>query len=490
GLLLLAATASYQAFELARQHRRVEGERRRALALAEFLQGLFRSADPDQSRGTVLTAREVLSAGSRRLLDEPGARPRWWTAGDEAPALEPRTRADLLQAVGEVYASLGLYPEARQLLTQALALRAAPSDATGRTDRTDRETELDRAETLSHLGEVALLASDYPASRRFYREALALKRRQLGPRALPLARDWNGLGLLAADPAAAEACFRWALTIARSAGAPGREELATSLNNLGKLALDRDDFAAARQRFSAALALRRAVLGDDHPNTVQARSNLASTLFRLGQYDRAEALYQEIVAIRRHLLGPDHPVLARTLSSLAVVQQQRGRLAAAEASLREALAMRRRLGLAPDEGEADTLNSLAAVLRKQERLDEAERIYQESFALYGRLLGPGGPRQANVLNGLARVHRQRADLPGAERLARQALDLLQQRSEAPATALADTWALLGEILAAEARTAESAAAWRQCLELRSRSLPPDHPALAEARRALDDLTHG
>jgi serine/threonine-protein kinase len=486
GLLLLAATASYQAFELARQHRRVEGERRRALALAEFLQGLFRSADPDQNRGAVLTAREVLAVGSRRLLDEPGARPRWWAAGDAAPALEPRTRADLLQAVGEVQASLGLSPEARRLLTQALALRAAPA---GSTDRADREkAELEQAETLSHLGEVALLASDYPAARHYYREAVARKRRLLGPRALPLAGDWNGLGLLATDPAAAEPCFRWALTIARGAGAPGREELATSLNNLGKLALDRDDFAAARHRFAEALALRREVLGDDHPDTVQARSNLASTLFRLGQYDRAEAVYQEIVAIRRHLLGPDHPVLARTLSSLAVVQQQRGRLAAAEASLREALAMRRRLGLAPDEAEADTLNSLAVVLRKQGRLDEAERIYQESFALYGRLLGAGGPRQANVLNGLARVHRQRADLPGAERLARQALGLLQQRSEAPATVLADTWALLGEILAAEARTAESAAAWRRCLELRTRSLPPDHPALAEARRALEGLS--
>ncbi len=487
GLLLLAATASYQAFELARQQRRIEGERRRALALAEFLQGLFRSADPDQSRGEVLTAREVLAAGSRRLLDEPGARPRWWVAGDAAPALGPRTRADLLQAVGEVYAGLGLYPEARRLLTQALALRASPAGGGDRGDRTDRQSELDRAATLSHLGEVALLASDYPAGRRFYREALARKRRLLGPRALPLAEDWNGLGLLADDPAAAEAAFRWALSIARGAGPAGREALATSLNNLGKLALDRADFAAARQRFESALALRRAVLGDDHPDTVQARNNLATALFRLGEHDLAEARFQEIVDLRRHLLGPDHPVLASTLSSLAVVQQQRGRLAAAEASLREALAMRRRLGLAPDEAEADSLNSLAVVLRKQERLDEAERTYQESFALYDRLLGPGDPRRANVLNGLARVHRQRADLPAAERLARQSLDLLQRQSEPPPTALANTWALLGEILAAQGRAADSVAAWRRCVELRSGTLPPDHPALAEARRALHDL---
>ena len=101
-LVLFAATAAWQAYEIDRQRERAE-------ALSGFLTGLFRGADPEQTRGDTLTVRELLDQGARRLLDEPGA--------------APESRADFLGTVGEVYANLGLYNDAEK------HLRAGPGPA-------------------------------------------------------------------------------------------------------------------------------------------------------------------------------------------------------------------------------------------------------------------------------------------------------------------------------------------------------------------------
>jgi tetratricopeptide (TPR) repeat protein len=396
-LALFAVTAAWQAFEIDRQRERAE-------ALSGFLTGLFRGADPEQTRGDTLTVRELLDQGARRLIDEPGVASEW--------------RADFLGTVGEVYANLGLYKEAEKHLRRALVLRSYEGG---------REAECEATPLMTLLGHVARQRGDGPEARRLYEQAIVAKRRLFGPRALPLAEDLNGLGLVAAeagDPSGAARYFAEATAIARRAGRAGRRSLADGLNNQGWLARRQGDLETAQARLGESLRLSRELLGEDHPETVRVRSNLASILFQRGDLEGAESSYREILAVRRHLLGPDHPDIARTLNYLGTVEETRGRLAAAEGSFREALTMCRRLDPPQELTAALALDGLAAIARRRGNLAAAEAAYAESCELSQRHLGEDPQGFANALQGRALVQRDRGDLATAKSGLRQGIERL------------------------------------------------------------------
>jgi serine/threonine-protein kinase len=384
-LVLFAATAAWQAYEIDRQRERAE-------ALSGFLQGLFHSSDPEQARGRTLTVRELLDRGARRLLDQPGGEP-----GAQA------WRADFLTTVGEVYGNLGLWDDSGRYLQRAFDLRSK---------QRGREAEGETARLLTLLGHVAWERGDLPEAQRLYERAIAGNRKLHGPRALVLAEDLNGMGLVTAeagDMRRAAGCFAEAVAIGRAAGRAGRKELADGLNNQGWLARRQGDLATAQARFLESLALSREVLGDDHPETVRVRSNLASLLFQRGDLERAESVYGEILAVRRRLLGPDHPDIARTLNSLGAVQEKRGRLEAAQGSFQEALAMCRRLNPVPERMAGTALAGLAAIARRQGDLAAAERAYGESCEMLLRHSGDDPQAFANALLGQAMVRRDLGD---------------------------------------------------------------------------------
>ncbi|MCP4654609.1 MAG: tetratricopeptide repeat protein, partial [bacterium] len=84
-------------------------ERTRAERVSEFLQDLFKSANPDAAQGGTLTVREILDQGRDRLA-----------TGLED---EPELRAELAGTLGDVYRNLGLYDEALELLEDSLRIR-------------------------------------------------------------------------------------------------------------------------------------------------------------------------------------------------------------------------------------------------------------------------------------------------------------------------------------------------------------------------------
>jgi serine/threonine-protein kinase len=424
-LALFAATAAWQAYEIDRQRDRAE-------ALTGFLKGLFRGADPEQTRGNALTVRELLDHGARRLLDEPSGAPEW--------------QADFLATVGEVYANLGLYQDAETYLRRALELRSRESG---------REAERETAGLLTLLGHVAWGRGDGPAARRLYEQSLAAKRRLYGSRDLALADDLNGLGLVTADAgdlAGAAARFAEETAIARRAGRAGRALLADGLNNQGWLARRQGRPDVAQARFEESLRISRELRGDDHPGTLRMRSNLATVLFEQGKMEGAEGVFQEILTARRRVLGPDHPDIARTLNSLGAVQEKRSELAAARLSFQEALAMSRRLSPPQERIAAIALDGLAAVARRQGDLASAETAFLQSCELFQRRLADDPQSYAYALEGLTAVRRDRgrleaaiaglrqgiaqlAAVPGTEKQVASARKLLAELEKSPPRAM-------------------------------------------------------
>lgn len=215
--IAIVVLSGFYAVRVTRERDRAQREARGADEVATFLQDLFKSSDPAQSRGRDVTARELVDRGAARL--------------DRDWANQPEMRATMLGVIGGAYHSLGLYDTASATLREAVALRRAISPDSR--DAADLMSLL--ALSLEHTG-------DLKSADSVYREALAIGRRT-GTNA-EIASYVDGLGVVLLeerDYAGAERLLREA--VARLEREPNvdsltlataRTKLAGALDGLGK----------------------------------------------------------------------------------------------------------------------------------------------------------------------------------------------------------------------------------------------------------------
>ena len=470
-LIGLLGVAAVQAIALARERAHVERESRRAEAQLRYLIDLFKVADPETHRGATVTVRELLDAGAQLLLDERRRTPLLPRAG-EGLSGQPESRADLLDAVGEIYLNLGRYGESSAALERSLSLR--------RTSGT-REAALDRAGTSLLLAAVRREQGDFEAAERLLAEAAAARERFGGDDSLAFAEclaEWGWLDQLRGDLDAAEKHLSRAVAIQRRAGADGELALAASLSSLATVEVGRERPERARLWVQESRAIHHRRLGDDHPRTATDLTNLAGLFFRQGRYEEAGGAIREALTLRRRLLGPGHPEVAEALVSLSAVEEKRGDLKAAEARVREALAIFRAPGLLNHPSLPAALLNLAAILAKRREFVEAEALLAEAIAAYTRQEGDKSPGIATCWNNLAKIRKDSGDFRGAEALFRRALARWREAfgEEHPKVALAKNG--LAGSLQAEGRFREAEAEYRAALALRRKLLGPENPEVA------------
>ncbi|MDX1420057.1 MAG: serine/threonine-protein kinase, partial [Rubricoccaceae bacterium] len=240
---LVAVLVGFYTARLAAERDRAQGEADKAAEVSAFLASLFEGADPAQSRGADVTARELLAAGAQRVETE--------LAG------QPEVQAEMFGTIGRVYASLGLLDEASAALEKSLArLDAAGADP------------LDRARAQTALGDLRVSQGNY---------------------------------------AAADSLLRRALAVQRAGHDGPHEETAATLGALGDLLQERGDYPASEAPLLDALAMQQALHDGDHPTAAALLNSLGQTYYDLGRYDEAEAHYAEALAMRRRLHGDLHP---------------------------------------------------------------------------------------------------------------------------------------------------------------------------------------
>jgi serine/threonine-protein kinase len=304
-LLALAFTAA-----LILQLRATERARDRAEGVSAFLVDLFQAAAPDRPAGDEPTLRELLEEGRRRL-----------EAGLEG---EPEVRATLALKLGEVYAKLGDYPEARELLEEA-------GELLGRIHGGDHP---DLATALNDLAAVDYFSGHTARAEQLYRESIAMRRRL---------------------------------------GQTG--DLIKPMNNLAAILLARGELTEAEEIYRESLERRRAALGERHPNVASSLLALGTTLYAAGDYTAAEPLLAEALDIRREVYGPASPPAAAVLAVQGALEHARGHDAEAERLLTRALEIR-----CEELGEDHLLTVLTAKDLASLRLDQGEA------AAAGRLL--------------------------------------------------------------------------------------------------------
>ncbi len=362
------------------QSRRAERERVKAEKVTDFMVDLYKVADPDEARGKLVTAREVLDTGAKRVKRE---------LGDQ-----PDVQAKLLDTIGRVYINLGLYDEASGLHRQALELRRKAS----------RGPSLEVADSLDQIGRAQFYASKYADAEATHRQALAMRAALLGEDDPKSAETVDYLAKAVGSQGRyqeAEELHRQALDLYRAAYGAESAEAATGLSNLASDLYDEGRYEECAELNREALAMRRKTLGPDHRLVAWSLNNLANALQKLRKYEDAEAIHREALAALRRVHGDEHPDVALALGNLATDLYKEDKNAEAEAAHREALALNRKLLGNESMGVASELYNLAQVLSSEDRYAETEALHREALAVFRKLLGPEHPYCGMTLGNLA-----------------------------------------------------------------------------------------
>jgi tetratricopeptide (TPR) repeat protein len=319
-----------------------------------FVQGMFKLADPEESSGASITAREIVDRGVARL---------------DSPELnrEPMVKAELGVTLAEVYGALGLYRKSDALIRRTFAIRHGEPATLARqlsvlgqsqfrlgdyeaAERTLRRawshagtaSDAVRSEILVNLGQTLSYLEKYAEADRVERQALEIDRARGDP--VYIAFDLEALAqnqfdqgnLDQARPLALEA-----LELRRRSEGPISPGVSDNLNTLGEIAYMRHDLPAAERYFRGNVGVDQKVLGPDHPDFATTLNNLARVLIEEERFAEAAPLLERAMAIGLRERGEDHSFMAFVFSNLAIARRHMREDRQAETLFEKAIAAAR-----------------------------------------------------------------------------------------------------------------------------------------------------
>ena len=357
GLALAATVAAVVAVNQAEKARR---EATTASRTSEFMTSLFAVADPGESRGNAVTARELLDRGATQINDELRG--------------EPLVRAELMHTMGVAYSGLGLNDPALKLTAEALQERKR---------QLGRNHPATLASQIAHAY-VLFQSADYPAAAAAYQEAREVAA-ELYPRGdLQRTRATMGLAELltfTGHPDEAERLYREALReLEQLPGDVSRERVYAS-GGLATALLFQSRLADAETVYLETLELGESALGGNHPKVAETVNNLGSIAYQRGHYARARAYWERTLPIHRSIFGAEHVEIATVLNNLGRVALIERRFDDAKQILSGVVQMDRRLKGATHDDLALSLNSLALALAGRGEWAAAEASYKEALEI-------------------------------------------------------------------------------------------------------------
>jgi serine/threonine-protein kinase len=429
-LVLPGATAAVLALGafitvLALQNRRLERERnaaevanRRSQETQAFLVDLLQSPDPiasaDPERGRTITVVEALRLGATRI--------------DEEVRGDPLLRASLLGTIGRVFGNLGQWAEARTLVEQSLALRAANGDT----------LSADFSMELGLLGGMLAGLGQTDSALVVARHRLALERTRDPPAPILLGEALTGMSdrLGPLDPASALTHQEEAVQVLQAGDdlqlGSAIKTLADRYNRVGRHG---DATAMARR----AVAVLTSALGPDHPTTAMAIHSLGQALGGTGEYpEAAQYLERSLLVFERHL-GPTHPFTYSMRGNYGVLLLNAEDPIAAEPVFRRLAEDLSRGPEASSTVRGNTLQNLAVALLRQGRLIEAEGFIREAEAVLRTNHPPGSVSLAFPMLTRAEIQLARGEFGAAHRTATQIRAILHGKlpDSNPARLVAD-----------------------------------------------------
>ncbi len=297
-----------------------------------------------------------------------------------------------------------------------------------------------------------------------------------------LANVWRRLGR-----------FDEAETLARSALEVGRDVLANDVR-LAKLQSvmagvlsHSDHHTEAEKLFREALQHREHHLGRHHVEVAGSLNNLGTALSAQDRHTEATAAWQEALAIWADLLpNQAHPMVSWTLHNVAGSALTERDFVTAEQAARRSLQLGNEAYEDPEADAAPTVGYLAKILHLQGRLEEAEAMARRGLDLFDLEAQRTQSGASSALARLAHILIDRGKLEEAEPLLLRAIAIQDATLPRGHSARSFPFLIYGKLAARRSAHDHALVLRQRALDLRSRSLSPEHWVVAESRSALGD----
>jgi tetratricopeptide (TPR) repeat protein/predicted Ser/Thr protein kinase len=457
-LIVGVVVSTWQAVRARRAEVRAQAETATAQAVVDFLQNdLLAQASANKQAGPKTKPDPDLKV--RTALDRAAERI------EGKFAKQPEVEAEIRQTIGQTYNDLGLYPEARKQLEQALTLRL-------RVLGPDNPKTI---ETMLSLGLTALLQDKYAEAEEIDNRALEISRRVLGPEnpvTLKCTSAVVNLYLAKHKAAETEALAKQALEISRRVLGPEHPDTLYAAGNLAASYAGQGKYAQDAALLTPVLEISRRVLGPEHPETLYYMRCLSYAYVMQGKEAQADEMDHQLLQILRRDLGPEHPVTLTAMYNVTAGDLREGKNAEAEELASDALEIKRRIFGPEDRRTLNSMRQLAKAYQGQGRYAEAEELDAKVLEIGRRVQGPEHSNTLDTMDDLADVYRLEGKYAQAEALYSQTLDM-QRRvlgADNPATFIAGEQ--LAITLSYDKQFARAEALMQEIIQKASRSGEP------------------
>lgn len=199
---------------------------------------------------------------------------------------------------------------------------------------------------------------------------------------------------------------------------------------------------------------------------------------KLGYFNEGEHHLRRSLEIRRRLLGQDHELVFRSLSELALIVYNQQKLSDAEGLFREAIELGRRILDPSSDAVVRMSTELGTLLADARRFSEAEAISRDALRCMEEKGESENPNALTARRTLARCLNRTGRTPEALALLRENEDIIL-RTRGPANAHYEgTLVVQAEVLESMGEIDQAERLLRRLIELRTRRIGSEHPALA------------
>ena len=505
-VLVIAVCIAATAISL-RQAQRASEQAARAQAARQFLVGVFEQAGPDENKGKLMTAHQLLEKGERQLagrfVDQPATRADvtgligglYWNIGDYERALallkeaesltdDPRVPDEVNARILVTRASIELYNKNNEVALQHAQQALGYAERAGTIAMHERS---DARREIAHAM-LGMTGVSYANGVLLLQELLVDDRAQYGNRSDAAAKDLNMLGIALQNAGryteAIDASEK-ALDINRVLYGERSAAVSDNLFYIGMALRMKEDPVNAESALSKVVAIRSEIYGADHPETIDARAFLLLTKEGQGRY--AEALQERLRLLDDQLrFRESNPnMIADAYNMLGDTYNMLGRPVEAEHALRESLATwAKKQGTSESARSRRPLSSLATALQLQGRYAEAEAAQRKVLAIASVNLPPRSGLLNSERGSLGNLLRLQHRYPEALTELREAVATIEGDQDSAKSYVVKLYAQLAEAELDAGYPQRARAAAAHALELGRASLPKGNHRLGYPLFAL------
>jgi serine/threonine protein kinase len=281
----------------------------RANAISNFLQVMLASSNPDQTKGSKYTVRELLDDFSAGLGDQ--------LSGDR------EVEAAIRSVIGKSYWRLGVKDRAELHSKKALDLRR---QLFGPNDERVADSLVDYAWNLAEQGR-------HNVAEKHVRDALSIYQQHHSDARRTVRALWSLQQFLIRQSRLddAEEIANDALVLAGDEEHSDYAELPNVLHGLADAKLTDGNYTEAEQLARRSIAMHRRLHGDHHPETAWGLCTLGQALKGQQKFADAESPLREALAIFREYYTPEHNSIQSVSRQLKSVLENKGDRAGLEA---------------------------------------------------------------------------------------------------------------------------------------------------------------